>query len=86
MFNEAGTVRETLDALLAKEIPGACIEVLIVESNSSDGSREVVLSYRDRPRVKLILEDRPSGKGHAVRAGLASATGDVVLIQDADLD
>ena len=84
VFNEVGTVRETLDALLAKEIPGVCIEVLIVESNSSDGSREIVHNYRDRPRVKLILEDRPSGKGHAVRAGLAAATGDIVLIQDAD--
>jgi glycosyltransferase involved in cell wall biosynthesis len=86
VFNEAGTVRQTLDALLAKEVAGASIEVLIVESNSSDGSREVVLGYRDRPRVKLILEDRPRGKGHAVRAGLAAATGDIVLIQDADLE
>ena len=86
VFNEVATVQKTLDALLAKEIPGACLEVLIVESNSTDGSREVVLRYRDRPRVKLILEDRPHGKGHAVRAGLAAATGDVVLIQDADLE
>jgi glycosyltransferase involved in cell wall biosynthesis len=86
VFNEAGTARQALDALLAKEIPGAGIEILIVESNSSDGSREIVLGYRDRPRVKLILEDRPRGKGHAVRAGLAAATGDIVLIQDADLE
>jgi glycosyltransferase involved in cell wall biosynthesis len=86
VFNEAGTVRKTLDALLIKEIPGVCIEILIVESNSNDGSREVVLSYRHQPRVKIILEDLPSGKGHAVRAGFAAATGDILLIQDADLE
>jgi len=60
--------------------------VVIVESNSTDGSREIVLSYRDHPRVKLILEDRPRGKGHAVRAGFAQAVGDILLIQDADLE
>ena len=86
VFNEAATTRQTLDALLAKEIPGVQMEILIVESNSTDGSREIVLGYRDHPRVKLILEDRPLGKGHAVRAGFAAATGDILLIQDADLE
>jgi glycosyltransferase involved in cell wall biosynthesis len=86
VFNEGRTVRQALEALLAKEIRGFQIEVLIVESNSTDGSREIVLSYRENPRVKLILEDRPQGKGHAVRTGLAQATGDIILIQDADLE
>jgi len=86
VYNESGTVRQVLDALLAKEIGGLGIEVLVVESNSPDGSREIVLSYREHPRVKLILEDRPQGKGHAVRGGLAQATGDIILIQDADLE
>jgi glycosyltransferase involved in cell wall biosynthesis len=86
VFNEAGTVRRTMDALLAKNIPGVSLEILVVESNSTDGSREIVCDYRDRPGVKLILEDRPRGKGHAVRAGLAAATGEVVLIQDADME
>lgn len=86
VFNERATAGKALDALLAKEIPGMHIEVLVVESNSTDGSRDIVLSYRDHPRVKLILEDRPQGKGHAVRAGFAQATGDILLIQDADLE
>jgi len=86
VFNEGRTVRQALDALLAKAIVGFEIEVLIIESNSTDGSRAIVLGYRDHPRVKLILEDGPQGKGHAVRAGLAQATGDIVLIQDADLE
>jgi glycosyltransferase involved in cell wall biosynthesis len=75
-----------MDALLAKEIPGFEIEIIIVESKSTDGSHEIVLGYKDHPRVQLILEDRPRGKGHAVRAGFARATGDILLIQDADLE
>jgi glycosyltransferase involved in cell wall biosynthesis len=86
VYNEGRTVRQALEALLAKTIPGLEIEILIIESNSTDGSREIVMSCRDDPRVKLILEDRPQGKGHAVRAGLAQATGDIILIQDADLE
>jgi glycosyltransferase involved in cell wall biosynthesis len=86
VYNERATVRAALDALLAKEIPGVAIEVVIVESNSTDGSRPIVLGYREHPRVKLLLEDRPRGKGHAVRAGFAQATGAILLIQDADLE
>jgi hypothetical protein len=85
-FNEVRTIDVVLQQILTKKIPGATIEVCIVESNSSDGTREKVLTYRDNPNVKIILEDRPSGKGHAVRAGLLQASGDIVIIQDADLE
>jgi len=86
VYNERATARTLLDQLMAKAIAGVELQIVIVESNSPDGSRDVVLAYREHPRVKLILEDRPRGKGHAVRAGLAAATGDLVLIQDADLE
>jgi glycosyltransferase involved in cell wall biosynthesis len=86
IYNEAATVRVALDAILAKEVAGWRLEIILIESNSTDGTREIVLGYREHPRVKLILEERARGKGHAVRAGLAAATGDVVLIQDADLE
>ena len=86
VYNERATARQTLDALLAKVIPGVQLEVVIIESNSTDGTRDLVLAWRDHPRVKLILEDRPRGKGHAVRAGFAQATGNILLIQDADLE
>jgi glycosyltransferase involved in cell wall biosynthesis len=86
VFNERATVREALDAIVAKTIPGWELEIILVESNSTDGTRDIVLEYRTRPHVKLLLEDRPRGKGHAVRTGFTAATGDVILIQDADLE
>src|SRR5580658_3581555 len=82
VFNEIATVREALDALVAKRIPGYELNLIIVESNSTDGSREVVLGHRGVPGVPLILEDSPKGKGHAVRAGLKAATGEIVIIQN----
>jgi SAM-dependent methyltransferase len=85
-YNEAATVGPLLQALLRKRLPGLRIEVIVVESNSTDGTRDVVREFAAHPRLKLVLEDRPRGKGHAVRTGLAHATGDYVLIQDADLE
>jgi glycosyltransferase involved in cell wall biosynthesis len=86
VFNEIATVRPALDALLAKRSVGFDYHLVIVESNSTDGSRDVVLTYRGLPSVTVILEDAPKGKGHAVRAGLEAATGDIIMIQDADLE
>jgi glycosyltransferase involved in cell wall biosynthesis len=85
-FNEAATAQKALDAIIAKTVPGWTIEIIIVESNSTDGTRAIVESFRGRPSVTVILEDRPRGKGHAVRAGFAQAKGEVLLIQDADLE
>jgi len=86
VYNEAATFVELIDQLLAKSIDGLDIEVILVESNSTDGSRDLVLRYKNHPRIRLILEDIPRGKGHAVRNGLNAATGDAVLFQDADLE
>jgi predicted RNA-binding Zn-ribbon protein involved in translation (DUF1610 family) len=86
VFNEQATVGELLDTLLAKQLAGARREVIIVESNSTDGSRAIVQSYAQHPDVRIILQPGPRGKGYAVREGLAAATGEVVMIQDADLE
>lgn len=86
VFNEAATVGRVLDAVLGVKFEGAGLEVVIVDSNSTDGSREIVQRYADHPRVTCLFEDRPRGKGHATRLGLAHARGDVILIQDADLE
>ena len=86
LYNERSTFPKLMSLLIEKQVPNVEIEIVLVESNSSDGSRELALAYRDHPRVRLILEDCPRGKGHAVRNGLRAATGNVVLFQDADLE
>jgi glycosyltransferase involved in cell wall biosynthesis len=85
VFNEAATVAEVIDAVLAVELP-VDRELIIVESNSTDTSREIVSRYADHPNVRLILQDKPRGKGAAVRAGFEVIRGDFILIQDADME
>jgi glycosyltransferase involved in cell wall biosynthesis len=86
VFNERTTFQIVIQQLLSKSIPGVDIEIVIVESNSTDGTRDEVRKVEAEARVKVVYEERPRGKGHAVRAGLAHATGDFILIQDADLE
>jgi len=86
-FNEGETFKILMDAVIAKQLPnGMGKEIIVVESNSKDGTREQVLKYQNLPGVKIVLQDRALGKGNAVRAGFSQATGDVLYIQDADLE
>jgi hypothetical protein len=85
-FNESGSFPTLMDALLKKTIPGMDREILIVESNSTDGTRDIALGYAKHPEVRVVLEPRPRGKGHAVRTNLVNTTGDIILFQDADLE
>ena len=93
VYNEARTVAALLERVWAQPVPAAGKEIIIVESNSTDGSRELVAEFAARhasaeaaARVHVIYEDGPKGKGHAIRQALAAVTGDIVLIQDADLE
>jgi len=88
VYNEKNTFPELMRMLLAKPLDhlGLEREIILVESNSTDGSRELVTGFASTSGVKILYQDRPRGKGNAVRAGLAVATGDIVLIQDADLE
>jgi hypothetical protein len=88
VYNEKDTFAPLMRQLLAKSLTplGLTREIIVVESNSSDGTREQLAAFTGAPDVRVLWQDRPSGKGHAVRAGLAVARGDIVLIQDADLE
>ena len=83
-FNEVKTIRQAIDRVLSKRIDDVEIELIIVESNSTDGTQEIVREYDGEDRVRVIWQDRPRGKGNAVRSGLEHVSGDFVLIQDAD--
>ena len=82
-FNERPTFPLLMDALLKKEIPGMDREIVVIESNSTDGTRELAKQYQGHPEIKLVLQDRPRGKGHAVREGFRHATGDLLVFSDA---
>ena len=92
VFNEAATVSQLLEAVRGQPLPGGLMkELVIVESNSSDGSRERVRRFADASiggpvEVRLVLQEGPRGKGFAVREGLKHVTGQIILIQDADLE
>jgi len=83
IYNEERTIADLLRAVGAIQIPLEK-EVIIVDDGSTDGTREILKSFQSRYRV--ILKDRNRGKGAALRAGFKEATGDIILIQDADLE
>ena len=85
VYEEAGTIRQVIEALLHKPL-SLEKELIIVESGSRDGTREIIAEYAQTPGVRVLYEPSPRGKGHAVRTGLAAATGSIVIIQDADLE
>ena len=88
VYNERDTFSELMELLLAKRLDhlGLRKEIILVESNSTDGTREAIKRYEGEQGVRVLYQDGPRGKGNAVREGLRAATGDIVLIQDADLE
>jgi glycosyltransferase involved in cell wall biosynthesis len=83
VFNEISTIREIVARVLNVPIPK---ELIIVDDCSTDGTRTVLEDFRSHPEIVLMLQDRNQGKGAALRTGFAAASGDVVLVQDADLE
>lgn len=84
VYNERNTVAEVVRRMRSVELPLER-EIVIVDDGSTDGTRQVLSQLADST-VHVVLHDRNQGKGAAVRTGLAQVTGDLVLIQDADLE
>ncbi len=83
VYNEIATIQEIVRRVLHTGIPA---EVLIVDDGSTDGTRQALTEIQKQDSVRVLLHPANLGKGAAVRTGIQAATGDVVIIQDADLE
>ena len=86
VLNEARTIAEIVRRVDAEKIAGWEKEIIIVDGDSSDGSKEILLKLRESINFLLIIQSGQKGKGAAIKLGLQRSTGDAVLIQDADLE
>lgn len=84
VFNERATVAEVIRRMRAVELP-LTLQVIVVDDGSSDGSDKVLRAVEDST-VRVIRHEHNKGKGAAIRTGMAEARGDLLLIQDADLE
>ena len=83
IFNEVNTLKTIVERVLET---GLADEILLVDDGSTDGTRAILAELDGKNGVRVILHERNQGKGAAVRSGLTAARGDVLLIQDADLE
>ena len=83
VYNEAKTIAEIVKKVEAVDIDK---EIIAVDDGSTDGSLDVLRRLADEGRIKLIKHENNSGKGAAVKSGIKTAAGDIIAIQDADLE
>lgn len=83
VYNECRTIEPVIAKVRAVPVE---MELIIVDGNSTDGTREILERYRNDPDTLILSQSGPLGRGHALKEGLNRATGDVVIFQDADLE
>jgi len=83
VFNEAKTLEEVI-----RKVEGLNIEkeIIAVDDGSTDGSLDILTKLANEERVKLVKHEKNCGKGAAIKSGLKQASGDIVIVQDADLE
>lgn len=85
VYNEKKTILEILRRVKSIGLGNVKKEIVIVDDYSTDGTREILRNLKD-PEIQVIFHERNKGKGSAVRTGIENITGDVMIIQDADLE
>lgn len=83
VYNEANNIREIVKRVQTTKLAH---EIIIVDDGSQDGTRDVLKKLEGKGKVRVILHEKNQGKGAAVATGLKAAKGDILLIQDADLE
>jgi glycosyltransferase involved in cell wall biosynthesis len=83
IYNEKKTLQEIIDRVLATKLAN---EIILVDDFSTDGTRDLLAALDGLHGIRVLLHAKNLGKGAAVRTGLVAARGDVILIQDADLE
>ena len=83
VYNEVENIEEILKRVKATK---RAAEIIVVDDGSQDGTRDLLKKLDGKGRVRVILREKNQGKGAAVRSGLDAAAGDILLIQDADLE
>ncbi len=83
VYNEVGNIEEILKRVKAAK---KATEIIVVDDGSQDGTRDILKNLDGKEKVRVVLHEKNQGKGAAVRTGMDAATGEILLIQDADLE
>lgn len=85
VYNEKAFIKKAIAAVLSANIGKLQKEVIVVDDGSRDGTTEILKTIKNK-KVKVFFQKKNQGKGAAIRLGLTKVTGDIVIIQDADLE
>lgn len=84
VYNEKGTIQKIVEAVRAVPLDK---EIVLIDDGSTDGTREIIkLLFSSKPGIRVIFHETNAGKGRAIRTGIQAASGEAVIIQDADLE
>ncbi len=82
-YNEARTILRVVESVCELNVSK---QIIVVDDGSTDGTREAIQSMHGKPGIKVVLHERNQGKGAAIQTGIRIAIGDIVIVQDADLE